>query len=92
MNKANVEIGKIIKTYRLKANLSQMELSDKLGYGTPQFVSIIERGLSKAPYDKIGEMIIILGIPEKIISKYLIEEFQEKLQMQIRKGKSAARR
>lgn len=90
MNDLNIELSKLIKEYRLKTGLTQAELADKLGYDTPQFVSIIERGLAKVPLNVIGQLIIILDIPERKIIKLLTAAYEKVVQQEIRAGKSKA--
>ncbi|MEK6774202.1 MAG: helix-turn-helix transcriptional regulator [Bdellovibrionota bacterium] len=87
MKKLNEELGLLVKEYRNKKNITQLELSEKLGYDTPQFVSIIERGLARVPLNVIGQLIVLLGIPEKKITKLLTLNYQEKIQKEIQFGK-----
>lgn len=86
-NNINSILGALVREYRLKANMTQLELANKLGYESAQFVSLFERGLSKIPTKVIGKLIIILGIPEKKITKNLIDVFATELSGQINEGK-----
>ncbi len=45
-DKNNAEIGKRIKEFRVKRNMTQEQLSEKAGVCNPQQISNIERGLS----------------------------------------------
>lgn len=92
MNSVHVELGSIVRDYRQKANLTQLDLSKKLGYNTTQFVSLFERGLSKVPLNTLGQLIVILGIPEKKITDSLIKAYKENLQSEISLGKKAAKK
>lgn len=83
-----MEFSKLIKEYRVKSGLTQQQLSQKLGYSTPQFVSILERGLSKVPLNTLGQLIIHIGLPEKKVTKILVEEYQQYLKAELKKGKS----
>ncbi len=87
MKKLNGELGLLVKEYRNKKGITQLELSEKLGYDTPQFVSIIERGLARVPLNVIGQLIVLLGIPEKKITKLLTLNYQETIQKEIQFGK-----
>jgi transcriptional regulator with XRE-family HTH domain len=52
-------LAEFLKQKRVAAGLSQREVSDKLGYTTPQFVSNWERGVSHPPINaikKLGEL------------------------------------
>jgi len=87
MTKINVELGALVRDYRTKAKMTQLELANKLGYESMQFVSLFERGLSKIPLKVIGKLVIILGIPEKKITKSIIDSFATEVIGQIEEGK-----
>ena len=89
MSNINKELGVLVREYRLKANMTQLELANKLGYESMQFVSLFERGLSKIPSKVIGKLIIILGVPEKKIVKNLVDIFTADLIKQIEDGKQS---
>ncbi len=89
MSNINKELGVLVREYRLKANMTQLELANKLGYESMQFVSLFERGLSKIPSKVIGKLIIILGVPEKKIVKNLVDIFTADLTKQIEDGKQS---
>ncbi len=89
MSNINKELGVLVREYRLKANMTQLELANKLGYESMQFVSLFERGLSKIPLKVIGKLVIILGIPEKKIIKNLVDIFAADLMKQIEEGKQS---
>ena len=89
MSKINVELGALVREYRVKAEMTQLELANKLGYESMQFVSLFERGLSKIPLKVIGKLVIILGIPEKKITKNLIDAFATEVISQIDQGKKS---
>lgn len=89
MSNINKELGILVREYRLKANMTQLELANKLGYESMQFVSLFERGLSKIPLKVIGKLVIILGIPEKKVVKNLVDIFTDDLIKQIEDGKQS---
>jgi transcriptional regulator with XRE-family HTH domain len=43
------KLGTYLKDVREDANLTQADVSHKLGYTSPQFISNIERGISVVP-------------------------------------------
>ncbi|ASD63026.1 helix-turn-helix domain-containing protein [Bdellovibrio bacteriovorus] len=52
-------LGQFLKEKRTLSGLSQGEVSKKLGYSTPQFISNWARGVSSSPIDtlkKIGQI------------------------------------
>jgi len=52
----SIDTGKYLKHLRIKAGLSQLEVSRILGYASAQFISDQERGKFKVPVDKIGKL------------------------------------
>lgn len=82
-----MNLGQLIREYRLKAGMTQLELSQKLGYDSMQFVSLFERGLSKVPLKVVGKLIVILNLPEAKIKKHLIEQAENEIKSQIKEGK-----
>lgn len=67
-----------------------MQLAEALGYETPQFISLIERDQSKVPVNVLGQLIILLGIPEDEVVKRLVKSFQDEVLTQINRGKKLA--
>lgn len=56
------EIGYFFKNARIDSDLSQVELSQKLGFKTSQLVSNWERGLCAPPMNSISKMIEIFNL------------------------------
>ena len=50
-------VGKLLKDARIVQGLSQRDVSLKLGYTSPQFISNIERGLCMPPLKQLKVMI-----------------------------------
>lgn len=46
-------VGDLLRAARAKSGLSQSEVGDRLGYGSAQFISNIERGVASLPAEKI---------------------------------------
>ena len=92
MSKKNVyvDIGMMVRDYREKKGLTQLELAKALGYETSQFVSLFERGLSKVPVEVMGQLVVILGIPEKHFKSILLKEFESEINSRISSGKKNA--
>lgn len=67
-----------------------MELAEKLGYDSPQFVSLFERGFSKVPVDTLGQLISILGIPEKVVLGLLLSDYESEIKTKMAEGKRKA--
>lgn len=90
MKKKKSPLGQLVKEYRLKAGLTQIELANKLGYSIPQFVSLMENGHSKIPLNVLGELISFLGIPEKKVFEILVNSYIKEAKQQITIGKNKA--
>jgi transcriptional regulator with XRE-family HTH domain len=90
MNQLHKELGNLIRDFRQKSGMSQLQLAHRLGYDSPQFVSLFERGVSKVPFNILGKLIVVLGIPEKKIVKSIIQAYETEIKKQINSGKKAA--
>jgi hypothetical protein len=52
-------------------------------------VSLFERGLSKIPYEALGKLVSILGIPEKKVTHILVNAYEKDLVLKISQGKKS---
>lgn len=84
------DFGELIRTYRQKKGWTQLELSKALGYETAQFVSLIETNNSKCPMKVLGQVIVLLGIPEEDILEALKQSYMKCVQDEINSGKKLA--
>ena len=67
-----------LKDARINSGLTQRDLSDSLGYTSPQYVSNWERGVSSPPMDKLYELVRLLKLnPEEILT--ILQADQEEL-------------
>ena len=70
------------KTLREKAGLTQREVSDALGYSTPQFISNVERGRCRFPVQKLPRIKKLYRIStEQVLDLFLSEERQSLLKV-----------
>lgn len=53
--------GQLFKEARMRSGFTQMEISNKLGFKSPQFISNVERNLAKVPTDKFAKLKPLLG-------------------------------
>lgn len=88
--KKNKPVGQIIKEYRQKTGMTQMDLAQKLGYDIPQFISLMENGHSKVPLNVLGQIISYLSIPERVIMESLLDAYEKEAKQQIHSGKKKA--
>ncbi|KYG64928.1 hypothetical protein AZI86_12075 [Bdellovibrio bacteriovorus] len=70
-------MNQFLKTRRLQAVLTQQQASALLGYQSSQFLSNLERGLSKPPIPVLIKMCSIYGIPEEEMRSEYIRWVQE---------------
>ena len=81
--KKQAQLGSLIKEYRLKASMTQLDLATKLNYSIPQFISLMENGHSKIPLNVLGKIIPILNIPEKKALDLLVEIYKTEAKLTI---------
>lgn len=91
MNETYQALGALIRNYRQDKEMTQLDLAKKLGYDSTQFISLFERGVSKVPHNILGKLIVILGIPEKLVLQILIKDYETSLKSEISAGKKMAR-
>lgn len=78
-NRSFEGIAELVKTYRLKhpKKLSQVELSNLLGYKNGQFVSNVERGICSIPLKALRGLQDILSIPQDELVRAMVKDFEE---------------
>jgi transcriptional regulator with XRE-family HTH domain len=86
MSKINKELGSLVRKHRIKDDMTQLELANKLGYESMQFVSLFERGVSKIPLTVLGKLIVILGMSEKQITKIILDDYKNNVIKKILDG------
>lgn len=68
------QLGDFLKEKRQNAGLSQGDVSKKLGYGTPQFISNWERGISSPPINALKKIASLYNISADELFEVLLEE------------------
>lgn len=86
----NPQFGSLIKEYRTAKGWTQLELAQALGYENAQFISLMENNNSKCPLKVLGQLVVLLGIPEGKIIETLKAHYAESVQTQIDEGKKIA--
>ena len=76
-------IGKFLKQKRVRVGLSQRDLALKLGYGSAQFISNIERGEASVPPKMARKLVTILNLSERELVRVLVQEYEKYLHSQI---------
>lgn len=63
------------REFRERVGLTQKEVSDALGYSTPQFVSNVERGRCRFPVEKLPKLKRLYRLSNnQLIDMIMIEE------------------
>jgi transcriptional regulator with XRE-family HTH domain len=63
------------KSLRERAGLTQRDVSDSLGYSTPQFISNVERGRCRFPVQKLPRIKKLYKLSnDQVIELFLTEE------------------
>lgn len=78
-NRSFEGIATLVKKYRLKhpKKLSQVELSNLLGYKNGQFVSNVERGICSIPLKALRDLQRILMIPQEELVNAMVSDFEK---------------
>ena len=85
------KLGTFLRGAREKANLTQMEISSRLGYSSPQFISNIERGVSVAPLALLSKLVSAYKISPDPVIKIILESQSQMLRTKL-SGKKASRK
>ncbi len=83
--KTNNKLALLLKEARLEVGLSQVDLADKLGYETSQFVSDWERGIHSPPVKNLYKICKLLGVAEQKVFDLFVEIAKEKLAVDLEK-------
>lgn len=65
-------LGTLLKDARIKQGFSQRDISTKLGYTSPQFISNIERGLCMPPLRQLKVMIELYNLNREEVADLII--------------------
>lgn len=74
-----MKISSLIYNRRMELGMTQEELSKKLGYQTPQFISILERGKALLPLHIVNKLSRILEVDYDELNKMAMNEKIERL-------------
>lgn len=68
-------LGHFLKEQREIKGLTQAQVAQSLGYGSPQFISNIERGISRVPIKSLRQFIEVYNLrPDDVIALILDEK------------------
>lgn len=75
----------VMQQYRIKANKTQAEISTKLKWSTPQFISNIERGLAPIPPKHFKGLNRELNIPIKKMMLHNIDWYVARMKREMKR-------
>jgi len=79
------KLSQFLKQKRETIGLTQKEVSDRLGYTTPQFVSNWERGLSSPPLNALAKISDMYKIKPREMIEVVMKEQREVLEKALSK-------
>jgi transcriptional regulator with XRE-family HTH domain len=83
MEKYFQTLGLLLKKSRIQAGLSQDDVAKKLGYGSYQFISNWERGISSPPCKILKKIQGIYGVPASKLYKVLLSDSLARVEQQL---------
>ncbi len=81
------KLGDFLKDSRETAILTQAEVSLKLGYSSPQFISNIERGISVIPLKTLAKMVHLYRVNPESVVKIIMESQRKLLREKLARGR-----
>lgn len=81
------KLGTFLKDVRENADLTQADVSHKLGYTSPQFISNIERGISVVPLKTLARMVNLYKINPEAVVKIILESQRKLLREKLMRGR-----
>ncbi len=81
--RADKQLGEYLRRKREALSLTQSEVAQKLGYGSPQFISNIERGISNVPVKSLRILIDLYQISADEVIHILLEDKKRALLRQL---------
>lgn len=76
------ELGNYLRDHRVRAGLSQMQVSRELGYSTSQFLSNCERGISSLPLEKLPILVKLYRLRKKDLIDFILRAQKNYLERQ----------
>lgn len=81
------KLGTYLKDVREGAELTQADVSNKLGYTSPQFISNIERGISVVPLKTLARMVNLYKVNPESVVKIILESQRKLLREKLMRGR-----
>lgn len=81
------KLGHYLKGVREQANYTQADVSSKLGYTSPQFISNIERGISVVPLKTLSRMVNLYKVNPESVVKIILDSQRKLLKDKLAKSR-----
>lgn len=85
-------LGLLLKAGREKSGLTQFEVSSKLGYTSPQFVSNAERGICRLPYPALRKLIQLYSLNADEVIELVLKDQEEILRAALVRNKKVRKK
>jgi len=81
------KLGSFLKDVREQSNFTQADVSSRLGYTSPQFISNIERGISVVPLKTLARMLNLYKVNPESVVKIILESQRKLLREKLMRSK-----
>lgn len=79
-----MSLGSFLRESRLRAGLTQAEVSRHFGWSSPQYWSNIEREVSNPPLHILKDLCKMMKIPPKAMSQKIVESYRKKIKRSLK--------
>ncbi len=80
------KMGLYLREKRESKGLTQAQVAVQLGYGSPQFISNIERGVSRVPLKSLKNFINLYELQANEVIEVILDEKRDQLKNQLEKS------
>ncbi len=81
------KLGDFLRDTRETSRMTQADVSQRLGYSSPQFISNIERGISVIPLKTLAKMVNLYKVNPEIVVKIILESQRKLLREKLMRGR-----
>lgn len=81
------KLGDFLRDTRESSRLTQADVSQKLGYSSPQFISNIERGISVIPLKTLAKMVSLYKVNPEIVVRIILDSQRKLLREKLMRGR-----
>lgn len=81
------KLGTFLKDVREQSSMTQADVSSRLGYTSPQFISNIERGISVVPLKTLSRMVSLYKVNPESVVKIILESQRKLLREKLMRAK-----